>query len=338
MYLVRYPNRTPYYQLVYKKNNKLTSVSTKATTKAAALKFLFDFQERLVTQEKRKPISISKFQDEYLAFITPTKSKSYYRSIQLAFNMLIDHIGNMQLDQIGYKEFENFIIFTFERTKSGASLYYRTLKAAFNKAVDWSYIAFNPLIKVKLPKLPTSLPCFITEQQLNAILEACANELLKDVFVTLFHSGLRAGELTNLKWNDVDLKSRTITIRNTIDFTTKGKKERIIPINDKLFKVLQRRLPKIFDLNFTQYVFYTIPGIKLNVDYISKQFKKSVREAKLDEKIHLHTLRHSFASMLVQKGVSLYVVKELLGHQDLEVTQIYSHLQSQNLVDAVNLL
>ena len=85
-------------------------------------------------------------------------------------------------------------------------------------------------------------------------------------------------------------------------------------------------------------VFYNVKGKMLYHDLVSKQFKKVVRKSNLSEKIHFHTLRHSFASLLVQKGVSLYVVKELLGHEDLATTQIYSHLQKQNLMDAVNLL
>jgi integrase/recombinase XerD len=79
-------------------------------------------------------------------------------------------------------------------------------------------------------------------------------------------------------------------------------------------------------------------SVKLNEDYISKTFKQAVRDAELDNSIHFHSLRHSFASSLVQKGVSLYVVKELLGHEDLATTQIYSHLQKENLTEAVNLL
>ncbi len=66
--------------------------------------------------------------------------------------------------------------------------------------------------------------------------------------------------------------------------------------------------------------------------------KKAVRESGLNDNIHFHTLRHSFASRLIQKGVSVFVVKELLGHEDIKTTQIYSHLKTENLSEAVNLL
>ncbi len=78
--------------------------------------------------------------------------------------------------------------------------------------------------------------------------------------------------------------------------------------------------------------------IKLNEDYVSKNFKRAVRATGLNNNIHFHTLRHSFASRLAQKGVSLFVIKELLGHEDIKTTQIYSHLQTKNLAEAVSLL
>jgi len=78
--------------------------------------------------------------------------------------------------------------------------------------------------------------------------------------------------------------------------------------------------------------------IKLNEDYASKHFKKAVRAAGLNDNIHFHTLRHSFASRLILKGVSLFVVKELLGREDIRTTQIYSHLKTENLVNAISFL
>jgi site-specific recombinase XerD len=78
--------------------------------------------------------------------------------------------------------------------------------------------------------------------------------------------------------------------------------------------------------------------MKLNCEFISKQFKKVIRSAELNENIHFHSLRHSFASALVQRNVSLYAVKELLGHENIKTTQIYSHLQKDNLMYAVHSL
>ena len=149
---------------------------------------------------------------------------------------------------------------------------------------------------------------------------------------------MRLGELLNMKWSWIDLKQKQITVQCSESFTTKNKKERIIPLNCTLQLILSNQFPKVVSILKDEYVFSKLRGIKLNENFVSKQFKKSLRAAKLDEKIHFHTLRHSFASLLVQRGVSLYVVKELLGHEALSTTQIYSHLQQQNLRDAVNLL
>ena len=95
----------------------------------------------------------------------------------------------------------------------------------------------------------------------------------------------------------------------------------------------ERTLPDI-----TDYVFSKSKGVKLNPDTVSKNFKRAVIKSKLNPKIHFHTLRHSFASNLIINGVSLYIVKELLGHQDYSTTQIYSHLSNNSLEDAVNKL
>ncbi len=89
---------------------------------------------------------------------------------------------------------------------------------------------------------------------------------------------------------------------------------------------------------FTSYIFSDDEGKKYNENFISKQFKKALRKADLDDNLHMHNLRHSFCSNLVQKGVSLYVVKELAGHQQLSTTEIYSHLTHTNLSNAVAVL
>ncbi|MCH7826603.1 MAG: tyrosine-type recombinase/integrase, partial [Bacteroidetes bacterium] len=210
--------------------------------------------------------------------------------------------------------------------------------AAFTRAVDWEYISENPFKKVKLPKIQKSFPAFITEVELNKILSVTKSKLLKDIFTIAFYSGLRLGELTNLKWVSIDFTENIITLYNGNGFNTKNKKDRIIPMNKKVREIFLNILPKDINKNESRYVFEKHKNVRYNNEYISKKFKQGVRLAELDDRIHYHTLRHSFASNLVQKGVSLYVVKELLGHENITTTQIYSHLQKQNLVDAIKLL
>lgn len=337
MYLVKM-KRSPYFYVVYRVGNSIHRKSTKETTKAAANKFLNSFK---VNQQKEiliNPVPLSQFKTEYEQFVQSSFSSSYLKNVRLSLTQLEKYVGAIMLSEIQLRVLESFLLSIFNKARHLAFQYYRNLRAAFNKAIEWGYLNDNPFKNFRFPKLPKVYPAFITEAEFENIIEKTTTQLLKDVFATLFYSGMRAGELANLTWENINLSSRIITIRNTVDFLTKGKKDRAIPINEKLLVVLQKRFPKVICLNKTQFVFERIPGVIITIDYLSKQFKKAVRAAKLNDKVHLHSLRHSFASNLVQKGVSLYVVKELLGHEDFKTTQIYSHLQQKNLMDAVNLL
>lgn len=333
-------SRSKYYQLIYFVNGKRTTVSTKSTTYRDALKFMYNFQNNNTqcTKTIQSSVSLLKFLNEYIEYVTSTKSKSYIRSINLSFKMLIDFADNIPLTRINTQIMDKFITKTAARTRNGALLYYRTLKAAFSKAVLWNYIPDNPLKKIKAPKTSKSFPVFISESELQLILSNTKEEYLKSLFYTAFYTGMRLGELVNMKWSWIDLNNNQITVKCSDSFISKSKKERIIPINQCLkIKLVGYRLRK-YDMNEDEYVFYRIKGIKLNENYVSKKFKFYSRMTRLNEKIHFHSLRHSFASLLVQKGVSLYIIKELLGHEELSTTQIYSHLQFQNLREAVNLL
>ena len=335
MYLTK-NSKSPYYQIIYDNNGRLTTKSTKKKLKSEALKVLSDFEKFLETQSKVKPIKLSEFKNEYYNYILTTRSVSYLRSVKFSLEMLQKYTGDIFLTKINTKVIEQFIILTFNRSKSTAVLFYKTLKAAFSKALFWEYIKSNPFDKVKKPKTKSKIPVFISGNEISQIVGVVKESFLKDFYITAFNTGMRAGELCNLQWNAIDLTERIITVKNTDDFTTKSKKERIIPINDTLYFVLKRRLPKIRSLNNQKdYVFYKVKGIRLNVDYVSKKFKKAIRELGLNEDLKLHSCRHGFASTLIQSGVSLFTIQQLLGHQNFKVTQLYTSLQPKNLFDAV---
>lgn len=339
MYLVK-NNKSSFYQLVYFADGKRTTVSTRTTSEVEAKKFLANFSptpkvEKLV---KEKIVTLTQFRDEYFEHIKLSKSKSYLRSVQLSFSQFLSFTGNLPIKNIDSHLLDRFISNTFSRSNSAASLYYRTLKAAFSKAESWGYISSNPFKKVKAPKVPKSHPQFITQEEFQKILSVTERNDLKDIFIIAFYTGMRLGEILNMKYSWIDFSQNIITTKNSNGYSTKSKKERIIPMNDHVQQIINSKIIFLNGASKESYIFQNLNGIKYNEDFISKQFKKFIRKAKLSDDIHFHTLRHSFASILVQRGCSLYVVKELLGHEDIKTTQVYSHLTQVNLTNAVNML
>ena len=150
------------------------------------------------------------------------------------------------------------------------------MNAAFNKAIEWDYLTEDPLSKFRLPKIPKSFPAFINSDELNLIVQNTKSRDLQDIFITGYHSGMRLSEIINIKWTAINLSERTIIVQNNETFTTKSKKERIIPIDDTLARVLNNRIPKVLNINFDDYVFYKYSGVPYLKDYISKNFKKVI--------------------------------------------------------------
>jgi len=347
MFLVK-NKKSSFYQIIYFVNGKRTTHSTKKTTKPEAVQYLENFSSNLndtsdasiTIVQKTTPkdtLTLSEFKKEYIEYAAPVKSKKYISSINYSFKYFIAYAGDITLGQIDTRTVDKFIYTTFTRSQRGAHHYYRTLKAAVNKAVEWNYISVNPFTKVKFPRLSKTFPVFILEEEFLIILANTQYQHLRDIFTIAFYTGLRIGELVNMQWHWIDFLQNQITVKCTDDFLTKSKKERIVPMHKKVRSILINRFNSA-NHSPDEVVLYHKKGKILYQESISKQFKKLVRKSNLSEKIHFHTLRHSFASLLVQRGVSLYVVKELLGHESLITTQIYAHLQQQNLRDAVNLL
>ena len=338
MFLIK-DRKSSYFQIVYFVDGKRTKKSTKKKIKAEAekvlQKFLYDFNSNDV-RVKLKSVSLIQFKDEYLTYCKSCRSQSYIeRSIIPAFNKFTAFIGATNLIKISSRQVDKFIISINSYSIAAAGLYYRTLKAAFSKAVVWEYIPENPFKKIKAPKQVKSFPIFINKEDFQKILNNTKHEFLKDIFLTAFYTGMRLSEVLNMNWSWIDFSQNLIIIKISDSFITKSREERVIPFHQRVKEIFIHRYSTNGKSN---YVFYRTAGIQLNNNFVSKQFKKAVRQAGLSDDIHFHTLRHSFASNLVQSGSSLYIVKELLGHQDFQTTQIYSHLTPFNLSVAVKQL
>ena len=308
-------------------------------------------------QEPKEVVTLRVFKDEYLTLIKNNRSKSYYNSVSLALNHLIDFFGiQHSISSIRLKDVEDFLTHLQQKVKpvsknssrggNGYVVYYRNLKAAFNKAKDWNYVKENYFTKVKLPKRQKMAPIFINSNQLSVISDQIKSETVKDFVMIAFYTGMRLDEIVNLKWKNVDLNGRIITVGDE-EFTTKGRTQRFIPMSEEALKIIenlelrmqnekQKKIISIKSRNATQnFVFCKENGKMFTGNYFSRRFKDACKSADMDNKIHFHTLRHSFASNLAQKGVSLYTIKELLGHSSISTTEIYSHLNMNSLREAI---
>ena len=250
-----------------------------------------------------------------------------------AFKHLVESLGKLPLRAITPLDIEQF---KQERLLKASpvtvNINLRTLRAAFQLAVDWHLIDENPARKCKLLRVPAKDPCFLS---LNEFIKLCS--VVEDVGfrrLLLFaaSTGMRRGELVNLCWEDLDFERRSIRIRNRNNFVVKGYRPRTIPMPADIFNVFSPlRKP-------TGYVFLDTKGAPLNAHAVSRRFKRYVRKCGLSGELHFHSLRHSYASWMLMANVPISVVKELLGHSSVVVTEIYGHLSNEYLRESASRL
>jgi integrase/recombinase XerD len=293
----------------------------------------------LTGDEMNRPeqINLKEYAKEFLEYSLGVHSWKTYRTDRTAFREFVRVEGNKPLASIGVREIEHFLsVKKREASEWTARKYYGSLAAAFEKAILWEYLKINPFKKVKKPKPPETLPVFFSKEEFNTLISCFEDTDFRELCHTAIHTGQRLNELLSARWKDIDFTLKTIQIINTTTFTTKSRKNRIIPLDEEIFKMLKDRKENI--RNESEFIFNDKRGRQLKESTVSQKFKRFVRRAQLNDKLHFHSLRHSFATHLVKKRVPLYAVQKLLGHADSKTTEVYSHLQPEQLHREVNVL
>ncbi len=210
-----------------------------------------------------------------------------------------------------------------------------TLRSFYKFLVRRGKVATSPVAPIRTPKQEKRLPRFLDAEQMNALLESPdTNTMLgaRDLAImeTLYSSGLRVSELVALNLTDVDFLGEVLHIRG------KGKRERLTPVGSTALQSIQRYLsfrdtdPR--KANFDQNaLFINKHGQRLSTRSVRRKLDKYLLQAGLDPRISPHTLRHSFATHMLNNGADLRVVQELLGHQSLSTTQVYTHLTTDQI-------
>ncbi|AFT81842.1 tyrosine recombinase XerD [Leuconostoc carnosum JB16] len=208
------------------------------------------------------------------------------------------------------------------------------LRKFFGYLSQEQLILHNPMIDVKPPKKSSHLPAVLTVAEIDALLQVSIEQTAlgirnRTLLEVMYATGLRVSELVNLKMSDLHLQLGLI---QTIG---KGDKERIIPIGDVASEWLEKyfsgsRLALLKERE-SDFVFLNDRGNQLTRQGVWKIIKKLVLEAGITKNVSPHTLRHSFATHILENGADLRIVQELLGHADISTTQIYTHISKKRL-------
>lgn len=262
---------------------------------------------------------------------------AYKSDILDAFKWTLDNY-KISLKKIKNHEIEQYIAFLFNQKLKSNTVNRKisALKAFFIYLYKRGLIEDNPVGDIQTPKQEKKLPISISENDVEILLNAPKEDSFigsrdKAMLELLYATGIRVSELINLKFSDIDLS------RSIIKVLGKGSKERLVPFgesaNEYLRIYFERRLERNINRSI-QNIFVNTRGIKISREAFWHRIKIYSKEIPSNINISPHTLRHAFATHLLNRGADLRSVQLLLGHSDLSTTQIYTHIAKQRLSDA----
>ena len=240
----------------------------------------------------------------------------------------------IKCEALAVRDFLNYL-YGHNYTKSTTARKLATLRSFYKFLIRRGIVSASPLITIRTPKQEKRLPKCLDLEQVQKLLDAPGDaDLLsardKAMLEVLYSSGIRVSELVELEMGDIDLHEGVLRVRG------KGRKDRLTPIGSQAIKAIQR----YFELRQQEpkcsgpdqsHVFLNKHGQTLSTRSVRRKLDKYLVNAGLDPGISPHTLRHSFATHLLNNGADLRSVQELLGHQSLSTTQIYTHLSTSRL-------
>lgn len=269
---------------------------------------------------------------EYLDYLEIEKGlaentlEAYRRDLNDFFNFC----GDTDVENIQRTKINSYVRNLHEMKYSPTSIMRKiaSLRGFFKWTCVNEITRTNPALTLEQPKIPQRLPKVLTIEEINNLLNQDLSKLHSVITELLYGCGLRVSELVNLKITDYDLKSKFL------ECTGKGSKDRIVPLGKKAVQAIKNFLPerdyllKKFNLQ-TKFLLVNEKGKKVTrqeiYTFIHEQGKK------LHKSISPHTLRHSFATHLLENGADLRVVQELLGHSNVSTTQLYTHISKKRL-------
>ncbi|MEW5966901.1 MAG: site-specific tyrosine recombinase XerD [Pseudomonadota bacterium] len=267
--------------------------------------------------------------------LAPLTLAAYRRDLASFAGWLARERGHA-LDAAGAGDIEAYLAWRFaQRTQPrSAARYTSTLKRFYRYLLRENLISADPTLNLDSPKLPRALPKTLTEADVERLLDSADLDTplgLRDraMLETLYATGLRVSELVGLKLTAMNLNDGVLRV------TGKGSKDRLVPLGEEAVNWLKRYLaearPALLEKNLSDAVFVTTRGDGMTRQAFWYLIKRRAQAAGITRPLSPHTLRHAFATHLLNHGADLRVVQMLLGHSDISTTQIYTHVARERM-------
>ncbi|MCA9747683.1 MAG: site-specific integrase [Romboutsia sp.] len=249
-------------------------------------------------------------------------SEQTIRNYLSALKLFLEYINKFRLKDVTDKEIQNYLYYCATEKKYS----YSSMKQVI-ATISYLYkkIFSKPIpeaLNIELRK-PHTLPIVLSVKEISKILYVTQNLKHKTVLLLIYSGGLRLAELINLRVEDVDSVAMKIHVRQG-----KGKKDRYIMLSENVLKLL-REYYKVYRPK--EFIIEGLKGGKYSSQSVQSLFKAAIKKSGIKKKATVHSLRHSFATHLLDEGTDIRYIQELLGHKRLETTQIYTHVSSYSI-------
>lgn len=286
-------------------------------------------------------MSLDKRVQDFLDFLATEKGASGHtiKNYGIDLREFMKFVEGKDLKEVTYLDIRSFLAFLKAReySKSSISRKLACLRSFFKFLTRENILTQNPAAGIATPKKEKRLPFFLNPDEITKLLEAPSKNSWEEkrdkaILEMLYSSGLRVSELVGLNYDDLDFFGGLVRVRG------KGKKERIVPVGQVALKGLRTYLdekpPKEGAHGIKRPLFISRLGGRLTDRSVRRMILKYVKRTGLGKEVSPHTLRHSFATHMLDRGADLRSVQELLGHANLSTTQIYTHVTTQRLKEA----
>lgn len=324
----------------------LKAGKTKAEAEEFQRQFNREYNNNREQFNKHESIKFHDFvNNEFLPWSKAHKAKKTHEMTESALTRFMNYFGNLNIEDITVRKIERYVVWRKEKCSNRTvNIDITYLSQCLKKAMQWQYLKENPVTHVQKLKESSGRVRYFSLEEVRDIL-ANANPYLKRFIMVGLLTGMRHGEILNLKIRQIDMVQNVIHVVNTGEFSTKNRKDRDIPIPTQLKEELESYMAtwvdpadlKVYPRTQEQKIYLFCNRIGGKMQSCRKAYDRLLDSLAVEDAT-IHTMRHTYASHLVMSNVSLRVVQDLLGHHSIKVTEKYAHLSDSYKQQAVLML